>query len=138
MPTQHKISVKHESSMAFLAKIDQYQVPMDTTDEHSTQYGPSPKKLMLASLAGCTGIDVVAILNKMKVVFSDFSIDVEAELTNEHPTIYDKVEIIYSIKLEEADQPKMQKAVTLSKEKYCGVSAMFSHFATVNFRIVFL
>jgi len=138
MPTQHKISVKHQSSMAFLAKIDQYLVPMDTTDEHSIKFGPSPKKLMLASLAGCTGIDVVAILNKMQVIFSDFSIDIEADLTNEHPTIYDKVEIIYSIKLAVADQAKMQKAVSLSKEKYCGVSAMFSHFATVNFRIIFL
>ena len=93
---------------------------------------------MLAALPGCTGLDVVSILNKMKIEFSQFSIDIEAQLTEEHPVIYNEVTMIYSIKVEDADKPKMEKAVTLSKEKYCGVSAMFSHFAKVNFRIDFL
>ena len=138
MAIQHQIHLKHHQNLAFNANIDQYIVPMDTTDEHSINHGPSPKKMMLAALAGCTGIDVVSILNKMKVEFSQFSIDIEAQLTEEHPVIYNEVTMIYSIKVEDADKPKMEKAVTLSKEKYCGVSAMFSHFAKVNFRIDFL
>ena len=138
MPNHHKIHVNHQQNMAFNAKIDQYNVPMDTTDEQSINHGASPKKMMLAALAGCTGIDVVSILNKMKVNFSQFSIDIDAQLTEEHPVIYNEVTMIYSIKVEDEDKPKMEKAVTLSKEKYCGVSAMFSHFATINFKIEFL
>ncbi len=138
MPNHHQISVKHQQNHAFDAQIDQYQVPMDSTDEHSSNYGASPKKMMLAALAGCTGIDVVYILNKMKVNFSQFSIDVDAQLTEEHPVIYDNVSIVYHIRVEEADKAKMEKAVMLSKEKYCGVSAMFSHFSKVEFKIVFL
>ncbi len=134
----HSISAHFKNGMAFNAKIDEYNVPIDTTEEFTQHLGPSPKKLMLASLAGCTGIDVVSILNKMKVEFSDFTIDINAELTDEHPKIYDKVEIIYRIKVKSDDQAKMERAVQLSKEKYCGVSAMFSAFAEVSFTIVYL
>jgi len=138
MPKSHHISAKYHQKLAFNAQIDNYVLPMDTTDEQSIGFGPSPKKMMLAALAGCTGIDVVSILNKMKVAFTDFSIDIDAQLTEEHPVIYENVNIIYTIKVEQADRPKMEKAVSLSKEKYCGVSAMFSHFAKVNFKIDFL
>lgn len=131
----HNIKVKFEGGLAFTANIDEYKVPMDTTDETTQHFGPSPKKMMLASLAGCTGIDVVSILNKMKVDFSEFNIDIHAHLTDEHPKIYDEVEIIYSIKIKEEDHAKMERAVVLSKEKYCGVSAMFSAFAKVKFTI---
>lgn len=93
---------------------------------------------MLASLAGCTGIDVVSILTKMKVIFSNFSIDVNASLSDEQPQIYKDVKIIYKIKMAEADKLKMEKAVKLSEEKYCGVSAMFRAFAKVEHVIVYL
>ncbi|MFT3911204.1 MAG: OsmC family protein [Ferruginibacter sp.] len=93
---------------------------------------------MLASLAGCTGIDIVSILNKMKVDFSDFSIDITASLTEEHPKMYKDVKIIYKIKLAEKDRPKMEKAISLSQDKYCGVSAMFKKFATVETETVYL
>jgi putative redox protein len=134
----HKISSNFISGLSFTAKIDQYHVEMDTTDENTQNLGPSPKKLMLASLAGCTGIDVVSILNKMKVNFSDLKIDIHASLTEEHPQIYNEVFIHYFIKVREEDQAKVQKAVDLSKDKYCGVSAMFQSFAKLNWKINFL
>lgn len=134
----HKISSNFNSGLSFTAKIDQYHVEMDTTDESTQNLGPSPKKLMLASLAGCTGIDVVSILNKMKVNFSDLKIDIHASLTEEHPKIYNEVFINYFIKVKEEDQAKVQKAVDLSKDKYCGVSAMFQSFAKLNWKINFI
>ena len=134
----HKITANHEKNLAFSAKIDQYTLSMDTTDEQSSGFGPSPKKLMLASLAGCTGIDVVSILEKMKVNFSDFSIEIKAKLTDEHPKIYQNVAIVYTIKVDETNKPKVERAVQLSKEKYCGVSAMFGHFAQISWKIDFL
>jgi len=134
----HKITTKHLQNLAFEASIDKFKIKMDSMDNPTDEGAPSPKKLMLASLAGCTGIDVVSILNKMKVSFSSFSIDVEAGLTTEHPKVYDNVSIMYNIKVNDTDQAKVERAVQLSKEKYCGVSAMFSHFADLNWKINFL
>ena len=125
--------------MAFTSTINGHHVVMDTTaDEGGEDTGPSPKRLMLASIAGCTGIDIVSILNKMKVDFSDFSIAVHAALTTEHPKIYNHVKVTYKIKLAEADKSKMIKAVQLSTEKYCGVYAMFSTFAKMDTEIDYL
>ena len=125
--------------MAFTSTINGHHVVMDTTaDEGGEDSGPSPKRLMLASIAGCTGIDIVSILNKMKVDFSDFSIAVHAALTTEHPKIYNHVKVTYKIKLAEADKSKMIKAVQLSTEKYCGVYAMFSTFAKMDTEIDYL
>ena len=125
--------------MAFTADINGHKVLMDTTaDDDGQDSGPSPKRLMLASLAGCTGMDIVSILNKMKVPFSNFSIDVHASLTNEFPKIYNYVKITYKIKLAETDKTKMAKAVALSQDKYCGVSAMFRAFAKIDTEIDFV
>lgn len=135
---KHSVKTAFNHNLAFTAKIGDYEVPMDTSDENTSNFGPSPKKLMLASLAGCTGIDVVSILNKMKVSFSDFTIGIDASLTDEHPKIYKDVMMTYQIKVAEVDRPKMEKAVTLSQEKYCGVSAMFKAFANVKFEIIYL
>lgn len=125
--------------MAFTANINGHQVIMDTTaDDGGEDTGASPKRLMLASLAGCTGMDIVSILNKMKAIFSDFTIDIDAEVTDEHPKIYNKVKVIYKIKIATADRSKMEKAVSLSQNKYCGVSAMFRAFANLETEIVYL
>jgi len=74
----------------------------------------------------------------MKVSFSDFSIKVEAGLSEEHPRIYNKVKLTYIIKVEEHDKVKMEKAVLLSQDKYCGVSAMFKAFAELRWTIHYL
>ena len=137
--TTHSVNTLFNEGMAFTADINGHKILMDTTaDDGGQDSGPSPKRLMLASLAGCTGMDIVSILNKMKVGFSDFSIAVHAALSAEHPKIYNYVKITYKIKLAEEDKPKMIKAVNLSQEKYCGVSAMFRAFAKTDTEIVYL
>lgn len=113
------------------------QIDMDEAGGGANK-GPRPKALMLVSLAGCTGFDIVNILNKMRVNFSDFSISVDAQLSETEPVIYDEVMIIYSIKIAKEDEPKMERSVKLSKEKYCGVSKMFEAFAKVGYRIDYL
>ncbi len=137
--TTNKVSATYNSGMAFTHTINQHEFITDTSAaDGGTESGPGPKRLMLSSLAGCTGIDVVSILNKMRVAFSQFSIEVEGELTETEPKIYDKVTVIYHIKLAEDQQEKMEKAVNLSAEKYCGVMAMFKMFATVQTKIIYL
>jgi len=137
--TTHLVNTVFNGKMAFTADINGHQILMDTTaDDGGDDSGPSPKRLMLASLAGCTGIDIVSVLNKMKVEFSDFSISVHAALSADHPKIYNLVKVTYKIKLAEEDKSKMIKAVNLSIEKYCGVFAMFSSFAKMDTEIDYL
>ena len=137
--TTHSVTTVFNDHMAFTAAINGHKVRMDTTaDDGGEDSGPSPKRMMLASLAGCTGIDIVSILNKMKVAFSDLSIGVHAALTAEHPKTYNHVKITYTIKLAEEDKSKMIKAVSLSTEKYCGVFAMFKTFAKMDTEIDYL
>jgi putative redox protein len=137
--TTHLVTTAFNGNMAFTADVNGHKVLMDTTaDDGGEDSGPSPKKLMLASLAGCTGIDIVSILNKMKVEFSDFTISVHAALTVEHPKTYNYVKITYKIKLAEEDKSKMIRAVNLSTETYCGVFAMFETFAKMDTEIDYL
>jgi putative redox protein len=135
----HSVKTVHDVNMAFTANINGHNVVMDTTaDDGGDNIGPSPKRLMLAALAGCTGMDIVPMLNKMKVKFSNFSIDVDAHVREEYPKIYNQVKITYIIKMAEADRPKMEKAVALSQKKYCSVSGMFREFAKMETEIIIL
>ncbi|TYP99611.1 putative redox protein [Tenacibaculum adriaticum] len=94
--------------------------------------GLRPKALMLSSLAGCSGLDVASLLKKMKVEFDTFEIIVEAELTEEHPKYYHKVHVNYHFYGNNLAEGKINKAVKLSVDKYCGVMEMFRQFATVT------
>ena len=133
------IKADYVSGMNFSAHINGHTIQIDAdVAGGGNDTGPRPKALMLASLAGCTGFDIVSILNKMRVEFAHFSIDVSGNLSESEPVIYDKVTIVYTIKVNEADRFKVEKAVKLSKEKYCGVSKMFEYFAKVTFKIDYL
>jgi putative redox protein len=137
--TIHSVKTVFNKNMAFTSTINGHEILMDTTaDDGGDDSGPSPKRLMLASLAGCTGMDVVPILNKMKVPFSDFSMDIDAHVTDEHPKYYDRVKLTYKIKVDAGDQSKVQKAVSLSQDKFCGVTAMFKAFAKLETEIIYL
>jgi putative redox protein len=133
------INAVFNGGMNFTAELYGHKIEIDTDESRGGKnLGTRPKALMLASLAGCTGLDVVGILNKMRVVFSDLSLKVDAHLTDEEAAIYDEVVVNYSIKVDEADQPKVEKAVKLSQEKYCGVTKMFEAFAKVSYKIIYL
>lgn len=111
---------------------------MDTSEEHGGHNsGLRPKAMMLSSLAGCSGLDVVSILDKMKVPISDFRMDTYGELTDEHPKIYHTVTVEYHFFGKDLDETKIKRAVNLSIEKYCGVMEMFRKFATVHTSIHF-
>jgi len=124
-------------------KFDAYQngktIRIDANPDESTTTGVRPKALILTSLAGCTAIDVVEMLKKMRVEFSDFSIKISGDLTEEPPTTYHTVTMTYFVKLKNPeDRSKMDKAVNLSQEKYCGVSAMIKKFAGLKVNIEYL
>lgn len=94
--------------------------------------GYRPKALMLSSLAGCTGLDVAHLIKKMRLSVDDFTIEIYGELSEDHPQTYVSVNMEYHFYGEDLKEKKLQKAVDLSYEKYCGVSEMFKRFAEIN------
>ena len=97
--------------------------------------GFSPKALLLSGLAGCSGIDVVMVLEKMRVPFSDLQIDVETEQTDTIPKVFKDIHIHYSIKTEEGNRDKIIKAIELSLNKYCGVAAMLKKNSSISYTL---
>ncbi|ANE50978.1 OsmC family protein [Flavisolibacter tropicus] len=92
--------------------------------EMDGNHGFSPKALLLSGLAGCSGIDVVDILEKMRVPFADLQIEAEADQTEEFPRVFKDIHLNFSVVTGEENRDKVIKAIDLSLEKYCGVAAM--------------
>ena len=105
---------------------------MDAPDEGIENKGLRPKALMLSSLAGCSGLDVFSLLKKMRAEVNDFKMVVHGELTEEHPKYYHKVVIEYHFYGSDLQEDKINKAVKLSVDQYCGVMEMFRQFAKVS------
>ncbi|AXO80630.1 OsmC family peroxiredoxin [Olleya aquimaris] len=134
----HKITTNWKGNMLFDSdNPSSHHVMMDTDVEGQEREGLSPKALMLSSLAGCSGLDVVSVLEKMKVEVDDYKMVVEGQLTDEHPKIYHTVTIDYHFTGKDLNESKIKKAVDLSAEKYCGVMEMFRQFADVKINIIF-
>ncbi|MDY0152712.1 MAG: OsmC family protein [Candidatus Cloacimonas sp.] len=134
MPTT--VKTKWVGGMLFDAEMDGHHVLMDTNvQQGGKNAGPRPKPLLLTALAGCSGMDVVSILAKMKLPEYSFDIDIDAESTTEHPITYHAITIKYMFKGENLPQDKIVKAVTLSTEKYCGVNAMLKKAANIVVKI---
>ena len=98
--------------------------------------GPRPKPFMLLALGGCTGMDVVSILHKMRVEFDSLNIRVEGNLTEEHPKHFDRMKVIYEFTGKDLSMDKLQKAVDLSKERYCGVSMNYKTSMEIEYEIL--
>ncbi|WP_438989745.1 OsmC family protein [Polaribacter sp.] len=107
----------------------------DKSQDNGNTVGFAPKALMLSSLAGCSGLDVISLLEKMRAEVTDFKVIVTAELTDEHPKFYKNVKVDYHFTDSDLKPEKIQKAVNLSVTKYCGVMEMFRQFATVETEI---
>jgi putative redox protein len=92
-----------------------------------------PGEMTLVALGGCTSIDVVSMLKKMRVDFTDFEVVVDAESAEEFPKIWTKIHVKYIITGHEIDESKVKKAIGLSEEKYCSVSAMMKKSAELTY-----
>jgi putative redox protein len=129
-------SVTWMKGMAFDAELEGCHFTLDADPSFGGQgMGPKPKGLTLTSLAGCTGMDVISMLQKMRVPVEGFSVEVKADLAENHPRVFTKIHILYRFKGKDLPLDKLEKAVTLSQEKYCGVSAMLKKAAEVTYEI---
>ena len=135
---KHEVKTVWKGNMAFDSQIDEHIVRTDSKPPLGESSGPSPKKLLLASLAGCTGIDVASLLDKMRVPITGLEIETEADLTDEHPKVYSEIRIIYRVFGKDLKKKKIEKAINLSKEKYCGVSAMLQANSPIKYVIEYV
>jgi putative redox protein len=132
-----KVVANWKEALAFDVVSDNgHTVRADTTvDGGGLDSGMSPKKLVLAGLCGCSGMDVVDILKKMKVDFTKLNVSAEAEQTEEHPKVFKSIQMVYRADVATADLDKLTRAVKLSQEKYCGVSAMLEKSSAITYSI---
>ncbi|MFY8021593.1 MAG: OsmC family protein [Bacteroidia bacterium] len=139
MSSLHEVETIFKEGFEFDSIIDGHHLTIDASIEGGGKdKGPRPKALLLSSLAACTGMDIVSLLEKMRVNYSDFALNVKADLSDEHPKVYTQIYLEYKIKVKPEDKEKVEKAVDLSKHKYCGVSAMLSKVCPIDFKITYI
>ena len=120
------VTTKWLENMAFESEVNGHKIVIDAVPEVGGENrGPRPKPFMLMALGGCTGMDVISMLKKMKVDVKRFSVTVEGDLTEEHPKHFNRMHVIYEFTGTNLPLEKLQKAVALSDERYCGVSAVY-------------
>ncbi|HZK35264.1 MAG TPA: OsmC family protein [Bacillota bacterium] len=132
-----KVTGQLKENFAFESNIDGHKVTTDATEAvGGKNTGPSPKKLLLAGLIGCTGIDVVSILKKMRVEPTNLIIEAEAESSNEHPKVYTSINLSFIFTGDNLPMDKLEKAVSLSQERYCAVAAMLKKASPIEYKIL--
>jgi putative redox protein len=134
---KQSISLNWNEAMSFESTINGHKIVIDADESvGGKNKGPRPKPLLLLALAGCTAMDVVSMLGKMRVQPDSFHVEVEGELTEEHPKVYKNLHVKYIFTGKELPMEKLEKAVNLSQERYCGVSAMMAKATELTFEIV--
>jgi len=134
--TKQTVDLQWISNIAFKANINGHEIILDTEENTGGHdLGPKPKPVLMTALGGCTGMDVVSILKKMKIEPDYFNIRIEAEVTDEHPKQFIKIHLIYEFKGKELPPDQLKKAVELSQEKYCGISATLKKAIPVTYEI---
>jgi putative redox protein len=131
---KESINVKWKDAMSFESEIMGHKIMMDADPEFGgKKKGPRPKLLLLVALAGCTGIDVVSLLKKMKVEFSELNIKVDGDTSDEHPKKFTRITITYEVTGKNIDRNKVEKAVIMSQEKYCSISATLRDSVNIDY-----
>lgn len=131
-----KSRVKWTGKMGFIGSVPSgHEIKMDAKEEVGGENsGPRPMELLLNAVAGCTGIDIISILRKMKLNPTAFDMEVEGVRAEEFPQRFTDIHIHYAL---EGDLPeeKVVRAIKLSKDKYCSVSHSLNSNITVSYSI---
>lgn len=135
---EHQIETQWMGKMQFNALISGHTVVMDAPEKAGGEdQGPIPKPLILSSLAGCTGMDVVALLRKADKQVNDFTMKVTAELGKKAPVEYTAIHITYEFKGPEEHMTAALSAVNDSQEKFCGVSHMLKRMIPITWDVFY-
>lgn len=122
--------------MAFETEVNGHKLVLDADSAVGGEdHGPRPKPLMLLALAGCTGMDVISILKKMRVDVKRFRVSVEADQTQSHPKHYSAMKVIYEFWGNNLSEQSINRAVELSETSYCGVMEVYRKGVTLTHEV---
>ncbi len=134
---KNSINAEWTGKMSFDVQMGDHTITLDADERVGGENkGVRPKPLMMVALAGCTGMDVVSILKKMRVEFEGLNVRVEGDITEEHPKQFQEMKVIYEFTGKDLPLNKLQKAVDLSENNYCGVRASYNKAFKVSSEIV--
>ena len=127
-----------KGGMAFTGTSDSgYLLPMDATKQSGGQgMGFQPLQLFAVGLVGCTGMDVISILKKKRQEVTAFEVAAEIERADEHPKVFTRIILVYTVTGKNLDRGAVERAVELSEMKYCGARAMLSKTAEITSKVI--
>jgi putative redox protein len=135
---KHEIETQWMGKMQFNALVNGHVIVMDAPERSGGEdAGPIPKPFVLAALSGCTGMDIVAILRKNDKHLNSLNIKVEGEISKQSPIEYTAMHIVYEFEGDATNEADALNAVTLSQEKYCGVSSMLKKIMPVTWDVLY-
>ncbi len=133
----HSIQTVWRKNNIFDTEIDGHKITIDLAKEAGgNDAGPRPKRFLLIAAAGCTGLDVVEIVRKMRIDLKGFDIRIDAEMSEEHPKQYTSLKVIYEFEGDNKKKKKLERACKLSFDNYCGVLAMYKKAVPVTYEVV--
>ena len=134
-PDTESASVSLAEGMHFVGEIDGFRIDTDAKEESGgVGYGPDPVRFLLLGMAGCTAMDVISILRKKRQEVAGLEVEVRGTRADEHPKVYDHLEVIYRVEGKEVDARALERAIELSETRYCPVMAMVGKTAEIASR----
>ena len=123
---QTKATIKQVNGITFagIGSSNRWVMTDGPEDFGGSSGAVRPKELLLHSLGGCSGSDVVSILTKKRVKLDGFEMNISADMTEEHPKVYTHIHIEYVFYGSDIKEKDVERAIELSLTKYCGVTAM--------------
>lgn len=132
-----KTTVTLQEGMHFSAELNGHTFSIDAPESSGGQdKGPRPKPLMLTALAGCTAMDVIWLLRKMRAEPERFSVEVESELSETDPKVFTHATITYRLSGGAVTQEKAEKAAAMSQKNMCGVTTMLKATMPVDYKVI--
>jgi putative redox protein len=128
-------SVTIADGMHFVGDIDGFRIDLDAEETFGGRgAGTQPLRLLLLGMAGCTAMDVISILRKKRQQVSGLEVEVRGSRADEHPKVYDSIEVIYRVRGKGVDPKAVERAIELSETRYCPAIAMIGDVAEVTNR----
>ena len=133
---KHSIKTVWKENNIFETDVDGHNIVIDLAkDAGGDDAGPRPKKFGLVAAAGCSGLDVVEIVKKMRIDIKGFNIQIESDVTDEYPKQYTNLKVVYEFEGENLPKEKLERACQLSFDNYCGVLAMYKKAVPVTYEV---
>ncbi|MDX9750364.1 MAG: OsmC family protein [Flavobacteriales bacterium] len=133
---QHKVEAQWMGRMKFNALVHGHTLVMDAPERvGGDDEGPIPKPFVLTALAGCTGMDVIALLRKQGIELRHFGVDVAGEISKTQPIVYTRIHLVYDAQGDPAHRDATLAVVQRSQHEICGVSHMLKKAMPVTWEV---